>query len=409
MTDPEDIPPPPTERELVEIGRRHLYPNYRQPPLILARGRGSWVWDMSGKRYLDFFAGIAVSSLGHGHPALVQAIAQQARQLIHTSNHFFNEHNVRLAERLCLLTRMDRAFFCNSGAEAIEASLKLSRRHFFAQGKAERRRVLAFENSFHGRTLGALAVTGQKKYRDGFGELPDVVHVPFGDLEKVRAAMTEEVAAILVESIQGEGGVVPAPAGFLSGLRKVTDEHGALLIADEIQTGVGRTGRFLGVDHEDVRPDVVVLAKGLGGGVPLGAMLCRESLSTALPPGSHGSTFGGNPLASAAAMAVLETLEQQDLISAARTRGDQLASGLREAQKRHPERIAEVRGRGLLQALVPAEDLEPRELLVKLRHAGLLLTVAGERALRFSPPLIVSDQEIGQALSILDQVLSDLH
>jgi acetylornithine/N-succinyldiaminopimelate aminotransferase len=390
---------------LVELGRRYLYPNYRQPPLVLVRGEGSVVWDAAGKRYLDFYAGIAVSALGHAHPALIRAVSEQAARLVHVSNYFFNEPNVRLAEKLCRATKLDRAFFCNSGTEAIEASLKLARRFFWAAGQPERVRVIAFDNSFHGRTLGALAATGQAKYKDGFGLLPHVTHVPYADLAAVEAAIGPDVAAILVEPVQGEGGVVPAPAGFLPGLRRLADAHGALLIADEIQTGVGRTGTFLACDHDGVSPDVVALAKGLGGGIPIGAMLCKASLSEALPPGSHGSTFGGNPLASAAALAVLETLESEDLMTAARSRGEQLAGGLVRIAERHAGKAAACRGRGLLQAIELRAEVDARAVLGKLQDAGLLVTIAGGQALRFSPPLVVREAEIEEALSVFDRVL----
>jgi len=390
---------------LVELGRRYLYPNYRQPPLVLSHGEGAAVWDVAGKRYLDFYAGIAVSVLGHAHPALVAAISRQAAQLIHVSNYYFNEPNVRLAEKLCRFTGMDRAFFCNSGTEAIEASLKLVRHHFWTTGQPERLRVIAFHNSFHGRTLGALAATGQAKYRDGFGTLPHVTHVPYGEVDAVRSALGPDVAAILVEPIQGEGGVLPAPPGFLGSLRKLADANGAFLIADEIQTGVGRTGAFLSVQREGITPDIVALAKGLGGGVPIGAMLCRSELDKALPPGSHGSTFGGNPLASAAALAVLDVLERDQLMERAQGLGELLAAGLARVRQRHPAKVAASRGAGLLQALVLADALDARMVLGRLQDAGLLVTIAGGQALRFSPPLVVSEAEIGEALAILERVL----
>jgi acetylornithine/N-succinyldiaminopimelate aminotransferase len=396
-----------TQAELVALGRRFLYPNYRQPSLVVERGQGSVLWDVAGKRYLDFFAGIAVSALGHAHPALARAIAEQATRVVHLSNYYFNEPNVRLAARICEKTGMDRAFFCNSGTEAIEASLKLVRRHFWSTGQPERLRVVAFENSFHGRTLGALAATGQNKYKEGFGPLPNVSHVPYGNVNAVRDVMASDVAAILVEPVQGEGGVLPAPPGFLAELRHLTTQHGALLIADEIQTGVGRTGTFLGIEHDGVKPDVVALAKGLGGGVPIGAMLCREALSQALPPGSHGSTFGGNPLASAAALAVLETLDKEDLLKHAEVRGARLAQGLVEIAARHPRLVASCRGRGLLQAAVLADNVDPRALLAKLQDAGLLVTIAGAQALRFSPPLVVTDAELHEALQIFERVLEN--
>ncbi|HEV8246930.1 MAG TPA: acetylornithine/succinylornithine family transaminase, partial [Polyangiaceae bacterium] len=372
------------------------------------RGKGAVVWDAEGKRYLDFYAGIAVSALGHGHPRLTRAIAEQAERLIHVSNYFFNEPNVRLAERLCRLTGMARAFFCNSGTEAIEASLKLVRRHFYSRGQTERLRVIAFDNSFHGRTLGALAATGQSKYRDGFGPLPGVTHVAYGDLAAVERALGPDVAAILVEPVQGEGGVLPAPPGFLNQLRALTEQHGALLVFDEVQTGVGRTGTFLACQAENVEPDVVALAKGLGGGVPIGSMLCKAKLSDALPPGSHGSTFGGNPLASAAALAVLDAIEHDGLLEHVKALGGALSLGLEALGRKHEKRVSGVRGKGLLQALLLRDGVDARQVLGKLQDAGVLLTVAGGQALRFSPPLVVTSSELEEALAKVDVVLGSL-
>jgi acetylornithine/N-succinyldiaminopimelate aminotransferase len=394
-----------SQEDLVALGQSHLYPNYRQPPLVLTRGEGSRVWDAAGKQYFDLFAGIAVSTLGHGHPRLAAAIAEQAKRLIHVSNYFYNQPNVELAARLCRLTGMQRVFFCNSGTEAIEASLKLARRHFFAKGERERLRIIAFDNSFHGRTLGALAATGQAKYRDGFGPLPGVTHVPYGDVARVRQEMGPDVAGILVEAVQGEGGVLPAPEGFLAALRDIVDEAGALLIADEVQTGIGRTGKFLGFEQDGVKADVVALAKGLGGGVPIGAMLCQQNLAEALPPGSHGSTFGGNPLASAAALAVLEVMDQEQLLERVQQRGAWLARRLAELGSRHARLVATTRGLGLLQALVLKDDVDARALLGRLQDAGVLITIAGGQALRVSPPLTISEEELSAALDVVDRVL----
>jgi acetylornithine/N-succinyldiaminopimelate aminotransferase len=390
---------------LVALGRDHLYPNYRQPPLVLVRGEGSRLWDAAGKQYFDLFAGIAVSTLGHGHPGLARAIAEQAKQVIHLSNYFYNQPNVELAARLTQLTGMDRVFFCNSGTEAIEATLKLARRHFFAKGEKDRYRIIAFDNAFHGRTLGALAATGQPKYKEGFGPLPGVTHVPFGDVARVRQEMGPDVAGILVEAVQGEGGVLPAPPGFLQALRDIVDEAGALLLADEIQTGVGRTGKFLGFEQDGVKPDVIALAKGLAGGVPIGAMLCRAHLAEALPPGSHGSTFGGNPLASAAALAVLNALEHEKLLENVAARGAQLAERLAALAGKYPKLVAGARGRGLLQALVLKDEVDARAVLGKLQDSGVLVTIAGGQALRVSPALNITAAELGAALDVLDRVL----
>lgn len=406
------VAPLPTEhlterqKQLVELGRQYLYPNYRQPALVFTRGLGSVLWDDAGQRYLDFYAGIAVSALGHAHPRLVRALSEQAGRLIHVSNYYFNEPNVKLAAELCRLTGMDRAFFCNSGTEAIEASLKLARHYFHLKGETARMRVIAFKNSFHGRTLGALAATGQDKYRDGFGELPNVTHVSYGDARAVHAALAPDVAAIVVEPVQGEGGVLPAPAGFLKELRQLTNQHGSLLIADEIQTGVGRTGTFLSMEQQGVKADIVALAKGLGGGVPIGAMVCRAALENALPPGSHGSTFGGNPLASAAALAVLEALIADGILSRVKPLGERLGSGLARLAERHSSLVETARGAGLLQALVLKPEIDARAVLGAFQQAGLLVTIAGGQALRFSPPLVVTEREIDEALQIADRVLT---
>jgi len=393
---------------LLAAAAAYLYPNYRQPPMIIVRGRGSELWDADGRRYLDLYAGIAVTTLGHAHPRLSAAIAEQAARLIHVSNYFYNEPNVRLAERLCALTHMDRAFFCNSGTEAIEAMLKLARRFFYDRGERDRYRIIAFENSFHGRTLGALAATGQPKYRDGFGPLPGASHVAYGDVDGVVAQMGPDVAGIIVEAVQGEGGVLPAPRGFLAELRRVCDEHGALLLADEVQTGVGRTGTFLAFEHDGVEPDAVALAKALGGGVPIGAMLCKQRLSEALPAGSHGSTFGGNPLASAAALAVLDVLDSEKLVAGAAEKGRHLARALAGLVERHARYVAGTRGRGLLQVLVLKDEIDARNVLTRLREEGLLLTLAGGQGLRFSPALTVSEGDLDEGVAIVDRVLGSL-
>jgi len=396
-----------TQAELIELGQTYLYPNYRQAPIVLVRGEGALVWDADGKRYLDMVAGVAVSALGHGHPALVKAISEQAARLIQTSNYYYNEPNVRLAAKLCALTGMDRAFFCNTGTEAVEASLKLVRRHFYAKGETERTTVIAFHNAFHGRTLGSLAVTGTEKYREGFGPLPGGRHLDYGDLDAVKRELGPRVAAVIVEPVLGEGGAVPAPPGFLAGLRALCDASGTLFVADEIQTGIGRTGTFLACEAVGVRPDVVTLAKGLGGGVPIGAMLCRREFAEALPPGSHGSTFGGNPLASAAALAVLGVLESERLIGRVKAVGLELSRGLAALVQKHPTIAESSRGTGLLQAIVLREGIDVRAVLNDIVSRGLLLSIAGGRGLRFSPPLVVQPREIAEALAVLDAAFAD--
>jgi len=394
-----------TTAELLTTAATHLYGNYRQPPLVLTHGSGCEVWDADGKQYLDLSAGIAVNTLGHAHPRLLSAVTEQAARLIHVSNYFYSDRNVQLAGQLCRLTGYDRALFCNSGTEAVEALLKLARRHFTANGEPQRYHVIAFEGAFHGRTLGALAATSQAAYRTGFGPLGGVTHVAYGDIDAARTALGPEVAAVLVEPVLGEGGVVPAPAGFIADLRRLCDQSGTLLLADEVQTGVGRTGRWLAFEHSGVHADAVAMAKGLGGGIPIGAVLCTEALAEALPPGSHGSTFGGNPLASAAALAVLDVIENEGLLPRVQHLGGVLAEQLHELARRHPETVSEIRGLGLLQALVLSPKADPAKVLVHARQMGLLLTVAGGRALRFSPPLTVHESDLRRGVEILDRAL----
>jgi acetylornithine/N-succinyldiaminopimelate aminotransferase len=394
---------------LLAIGQKRLLGNYRQAPMVLDRGKGCEVFDTEGRRYLDLCAGVAVSALGHAHPRLTAAIAEQAGRLLHASNYFYNAENCRLADELCQKLGFDRAFFCNSGAEANEAMLKLARRHFFNKGQKDRYRVIAFHQSFHGRTMGAVTLTGNPKYHEGFGPpLEGVTHVAYGDIGAVRAAMGPDVAGILVEPIQGEGGVNTPPPGFLVELRKIADEHGALLLIDEVQTGMGRTGRWLGSDHEGVKGDAIALAKGLAGGFPIGALLIREELNGALTPGTHGSTFGGNALASAAARTVLAVLEQDRLIQAAAENGAYLGRRLAELSAKHPRSTAGERGLGLLRGIILAAGIDTRTILNATRERGVLLTIAGANVLRFSPPLIVTQAELDEGVSLVDAALTDL-
>jgi acetylornithine/N-succinyldiaminopimelate aminotransferase len=394
----------PSTSELLATARQRLYPNYRQPGMIFARGKGCELFDTEGRRYLDLCAGVAVCSVGHAHPTFARAIAEQAATLMHVSNYFFNAPNVALADTLCARTGFDRAFFCNSGTEANEALLKLARHHFHGLGDPTRVRVVAFADAFHGRTLGALSMTGTAKYREGFGPLGPVTHVPYGDPDAVERAMGPDVCAIIAEAVQGEGGVNVAPPGFFDKLRAIADRHGALLLVDEVQTGIGRLGRFLATSG-GVRPDAVALAKGLGGGFPIGAMLTTEKLAGALPPGSHGSTFGGNALASAAALAVLRILDEEKLVEGALTKGEALAGMLGRLCVELPEVCAGVRGEGLLRGLVLRPGLVAREVLPKVQDAGVLLTAAGESVLRFSPPLVVKLEELEEGVKALRNAL----
>lgn len=392
--------------ELLELARKRLLATYRPQPFVVTEGRGSELFDLDGKRYLDFCAGVAVCCLGHAHPELAKAIGDQAAKVLQVSNYFYNEQNVLLADELCEATGYDRAFFCNSGAEANEAVFKLVRRHHYANGQGERYRIVCFERAFHGRTIAAVTMGGTEAYRVGFGpELEGIDHVPYGDLEAVRAVMGPKVAAIHVEPVQGEGGVLPAPDGFLEGLRALCDEHGALLTMDEVQTGIGRTGSMLASEGRGVRADAVALAKGLGGGFPIGAMLVRERLAESLPAGTHGSTFGGNPLASAAARTVLRVIESEGLVARAAEAGKRLGAGLAEVARRHPKLAKGERGSGLLRALVLQDGVVARDLLSPACQHGLLVTAAGASAIRYTPPLVVTDAQIDEAISLTDETL----
>jgi acetylornithine/N-succinyldiaminopimelate aminotransferase len=393
---------------LLEGAKQHLLKTYKQPDLVLERGEGCRLLDTEGRWYLDLYAGIAVSALGHAHPALVKAISEQAGKLIHTANYFYNEPNARAAAKLCALSRMDRVFFTNSGTEAIEGAIKLTRRFQYGRGDCMRMGLVATVNAFHGRSMGAVSLTGQPKYWEGFGApIPDVSHVPYGDLAAMERRLNDQTAAVFVEPVQGEGGVLPAPEGYLAGLRALCDRVGALLVFDEIQTGVGRTGAFMAWHHEGVRPDVLCVAKGIAGGVPMGAMMVTEACAGALPAGTHGTTFGGNALAAAAALAVMDTIESDGLLEAARVRGAQLLEGLRGLVAKHPGVAVAARGRGLLCGLELGKHIDVRAVLDALRARGVLVSSAGTTVVRFAPPLIVREEEIAEGVAALDAVLSD--
>jgi acetylornithine/N-succinyldiaminopimelate aminotransferase len=397
-----------TTAQLLDLAAAHMLKNYKQPPLVMTRGEGCRLWDTEGRRYLDLYAGIAVCALGHAHPALVKAVSEQIARLGHIANYYYNDRQIELSAELCKRTGYDRVFLCNSGTEANEAALKLARRYHWARGDKARTDLVATWSSFHGRSMGSVALTGQAKYWEGFGHmLPGVSHVAYGDLEAMRRRVNDRTAAVFIEPVQGEGGVLPAPKGYLEGLRALCTERGALLVVDEIQTGIGRTGRFLATQHTGVEPDVTTIAKGTAGGVPIGAMLTRERFGEALTPGTHGSTFGGNPLAAAAALAVLRTLDEHDLMAHAERMGRHLVDGLEALVRKHPHAATSARGVGLLCGLVLADGVDPRGVLSALRDRGVLVSQAGERVIRFAPPLIVTAAELDEGLAALDAVLAD--
>jgi len=390
---------------IIEKAKAHLLQNYKQS-IVIDRGAGSRVWDVDGKQYLDLLGGIATCAMGHCHPQVVAALKAQVDKLWHVSNVFYTQPQIDLAAKLTVESGLDRAFFCNSGAEANEAVLKLARKAQKDRGQPDRHEVITFLNSFHGRTLATVTATGQTKYQKGFEPLPaGFLHVPYGDLEAVQAAVTPKTAAILVEPIQGEGGVNSAPEGFLRALRKLCDEQGLLLLVDEIQTGMGRTGKMFGFQHEGIRPDAITLAKALGNGIPIGAMLCREEWAKSLTPGTHGSTFGGNPLAAAAANALTDLVRDPKMLAQVSSRGELFLRKLRELQQRLPKRIAAVRGRGLLIGLELTTEAGPS--VARCRDLGLLCNLAGDRTLRFAPAFTITEAEIEEGLDLLEKALQD--
>lgn len=391
---------------LIARAGRSLANTYARFPVVLARGESCRVWDVDGKEYLDFVAGIAVCALGHCHPALVRAVQAQAEKLLHVSNLYHIEPQIRLAEFLCQHSFADRAFFCNSGAEANEAAIKLARKYAKEHGGQERTEIITMENGFHGRTLATVTATAQPKYQAGFEPLlPGFRYVPFDDLGAVERVVGPQTAAILVEPIQGEGGVRVPTEGYLQGLRKLCDGAGALLIFDEVQTGIGRTGRLFAYEHWGTEPDIMTVAKALGGGLPIGAMLATEEVAASFTPGTHAATFGGNPLVTEAAFATLRTIVDEDLVARAAEMGEQLLAELSNIQAAHGA-VKAVRGKGLLIGVELDREVKP--LLAKCLEKGLLLSSAGDTVIRFAPPLVVSAQEIRRAVGVFTTVLREV-
>jgi acetylornithine/N-succinyldiaminopimelate aminotransferase len=385
----------------------HLLPVFARVDLGFERGEGAWLVATNGERYLDFTSGVAVNALGHCHPHLVAALQQQATKLWHMSNLFKSPDGERLAARLCEASFADFVFFANSGAEAMECAIKITRKHHAARGHGERYRIVTFEGAFHGRTLATLAATGSAKYLEGFGPPMDGFdQVALGDLDAVKKAIGPQTAGILIEPLQGEGGVRAAPHAFCKALRQLCDDDGLLLIFDEVQTGMGRTGDLFAYQRLGVVPDVMPLAKALGGGFPIGACLATADAAAGMTPGSHGSTFGGNPLAVAAANAVLDVMLEPGFFEHVRRMSLLLKQKLASVVDRHPAVLAEVRGEGLLigvKAVVPSADL-----VTALREQHLLTVGAGENVVRLLPPLIVSEGEIEEAVQRLDRACAAL-
>lgn len=390
--------------DFVSANSKYVFNTYGRAPIMLVEGKGVRVKDSEGHEYLDFIGGLAACPLGHAHPVLVEAICEQAKKLIHVSNIFHIQPQIELARLLTGNSFADKAFFCNSGAEANEGAIKLTRKFFNDRGENDKYHIITMENSFHGRTLATLAATGQTKYRNGFEpHMPGFSHVPFGDYIALEDAFTENTAAVMIEPIQGEGGVRIPASDYLPKVRKLCDDKGSLLIFDEVQTGMGRTGRLFAYENFGVEPDIMTLAKGLAGGVPIGALLATDRVADAFKPGNHASTFGGNPLASAAGVAVLSEILSKGFLDRVRIMGGYLRSRLEDVAAEH-KIIREVRGMGLIQAIdlnMPCADI-----VTVMRESGVLVNCTADTALRFLPPLIVSGPDIDEMITILEAVLT---
>ncbi len=381
----------------------HVMHTYARLPVTFVRGQGARLWDAEGREYLDFLAGIAVNGVGHCHPNLVKAIQEQAATLIHTSNLYHTAPQAQLAEKLTSLSDFRRVFFCNSGAEANEAAIKIARKHGKQIGGDAKYHIVTAQNSFHGRTMATVTATGQPKYQAPFTPLvPGFSYVPFNDIEALEAAVTDETCAIMLEPIRGEGGIYPAHRPFLEAARRICDAHGALLIFDEVQTGVGRTGKWWAYQHYDVVPDMMTLAKSLGGGVPIGACLARGSAAETLVPGDHGSTFAGSPLAARAALAVLQTIDDEHLLANAHAMGAYFIHRLNEPALRG--KIRDIRGLGLMIGVSLAAP-DAKRVQAEALARGLILNAIGDDILRFLPPLVITQSDIDQAMDVLLAVL----
>ncbi|WP_454848077.1 acetylornithine transaminase [Rhizobium binxianense] len=384
-----------------------LYDTYSRAPLRFERGEGVWLVTETGERYLDFGAGVAVTSVGHGHPHVVAALKEQADKVWHLSNIYEIPGQERLAKRLTEATFADKVFFTNSGAEALECAIKTARRYQFSKGHPERFHIITFEGAFHGRTLATIAAGGQEKYLEGFGpKAPGFDQVPFGDIEAVRAAVTDATAAILIEPVQGEGGIRPATVEFMRALRQLCDEKGLLLMLDEVQTGVGRAGKLFAYEWSGITPDIMAVAKGIGGGFPLGACLATAEAASGMKAGTHGSTYGGNPLAMAVGAAVLDVVLADGFLQHVRDVALVFRQGLASLKDRYPDVIEDVRGEGLLlgiKAAVPSS-----ELLQAIRDAHLLAIPAGDNVIRLLPPLVVTADEAREGLSRLERAAESI-
>ena len=399
---------PRTQDELVAVGRATMSRNFRQAPVVFVRGEGCYVWDKNGKRYLDFVGGIAVNGLGHSHPRVVDAITRQVRQVMHVSNLYFNEPQILLSEKLSERFGDGLVYLCNSGTEATEATLKLARRYAAkVLGQPERLEFVSFESSFHGRTMGALAATGQPKYHDGFHPMvPGFHYAKYNDIESVKRLVTDRTCGVVIEPIQAEGGVILPQPGFLAEVSQLAKERSALLLVDEVQVGIGRTGSFFAYEQENVKPDVIWLAKALGGGFPIGAMISTAEAGRGFEPGAHGSTFGGNAVACRAALAVLDVIEQDGLLDHVRRNGPWFMEQLSALKSRNPV-VTGARGRGFIVAIGLDKPIA-QDIVTRCLDKGLLVNKLSETSLRLLPPLNTQRSHMKAALDILGEVLEDI-
>jgi acetylornithine/N-succinyldiaminopimelate aminotransferase len=395
-------------KKFFDDASRYIMNTYGRYPVVLRKGRGMKVWGSDGKEYLDFVAGVAVDILGHCHPRVVVAIQKQAQRLIHVSNYYYIEPQIKLAKLLVENSFADKVFFCNSGAEAIEAAIKLARKFAGEQISPERFEIITAENSFHGRTYAALTATGQEKFHKGFGPLvPGFEYVPFDDIKAMKEAVTRNTCAILLEPIQGEGGVRVPNQNYLGQVRELCNEHNILLILDEVQTGMGRTGKLFAYEHYGITPDIMTIAKGLGGGVPIGAMLATDRVASGFQPGNHASTFGGNPLVCAAAVATIDTLlEDGFILDQCNRMSKHFIEKLEGLKKEFPNLVNEVRGKGLLLGIELTTDVAP--IVKACLEKGLLINCTSGNVLRFIPPLIVQKKDIEQLIDVLHGIFLKL-
>ena len=395
-------------KKLIDESSLYIMNTYKRFPIVLRKGRGMKVWGADGKEYLDFVGGVAVNILGHCHPKIVVAIQKQAQRLIHVSNFYHISPQIRLAKILIKYTFADKVFFCNSGAEANEAAIKLVRKYAKENISPESFEIITADNSFHGRTLATLTATGQEKFQKGFEPLvPGFTHVPFNDIDAMKKAITKETCAIMLEPVQGEGGVIVPDKDYLKEVRKICDEHNILLVLDEIQTGMGRTGKLFAHEHFGITPDVMTISKGLGGGVPIGAMLATDKVASAFQPGTHATTFGGNPLVCAASIATIETLlEDGFILDQCNRMGKYFAERLENLREKFPTLILNVRGLGLLIGIELVR--EGKSIVDECLEMGMLINCTAERVLRFLPPLIVQKKDIDQLMNVLEKVFGKL-